>query len=165
MPEPGYGFFTTMPSLRMRARKVLGFTPSSSPPLEQQRFRLFQDDSGRAAITLVELGEKIPGGRARAAFNPFIADEIQRLLAGAGGRPALTINEGERRKPLDADDICVLVRKRGEVPAIEAALERRGVPHRYYRSPACFNRTRRGSWPSCCVGWRSRTSPRSSRRC
>ncbi|HEV3079662.1 MAG TPA: UvrD-helicase domain-containing protein [Gemmataceae bacterium] len=109
------------------------------PPAEQQRYRLVTDQTGRPALCAVDLraAEKLVQARRQNAF--FIAAEICRLLAGAGGRPAMEVQRAdEEPRPLNAGDCCILVSRRREAQPICMALQDRNIPYSFYKQPGLW---------------------------
>ncbi|MGR3219868.1 MAG: UvrD-helicase domain-containing protein, partial [Candidatus Anammoxibacter sp.] len=62
----------------------------------------------------------------------FAAHEIDHII----NTEIVKDKKGER--PLDYNDICILVRKKKEVPAIERALDELQIPHTYYKKPGLY---------------------------
>jgi exodeoxyribonuclease V beta subunit len=95
--------------------------------------RLVADQSGRAALTLVDLQDDfLP--KARRTFARFVAAEIHRLLHGADGRPLLQVQKkDEAVRPLRGSDICILVRSRTEARPLLCCLRQWGIPVSFYK--------------------------------
>ena len=105
-----------------------------SPPAEEMaRTKIVRDDTGRKALTVFNV-DSIPRGRAaREHYAELVAEEIRSLLYGSAGRPTLEFQCGERKRPLAASDIGLLVFKRSEAKPFIAALTRRGIGHAFYK--------------------------------
>ena len=124
--------------------KSLDCPAVTAPDKSLRRSILYEDRSGRASLTMVTLPtaskwntvatEGLP------SYAAFIADEIARLLGlGMGGGPQLSISGTDGKPvPLAAGNICILVQKKADVPVIERALRRRGVPHTWYKKPGLW---------------------------
>jgi exodeoxyribonuclease V beta subunit len=112
------------------------YVPVEPPPEKQRRSRLSRDDSGRAAVSVVDVnGEaSTPATQSRLAFAAFTAHEIRRLLSGDRGRPLLEIQTPIGTRPLTAADICLLVFRRPEASDFTAALRRQGIPYSFYKT-------------------------------
>ena len=119
-----------------------GFFPESSnleyvrvspPPEELRRTRILRDDSGRAALTVFNVDSLRTGRLAREQYAELVAEEIRSLLYGRSGEPTIEFQFGERKRPLAASDIALLVFKRKEANPFIAALNRRGIAHGFYK--------------------------------
>jgi exodeoxyribonuclease V beta subunit len=122
----------------------LQYAPVGAPPTRSRRARLFADRTGRHPVTAVRLP---PAQRAQSVFKEgfpgyarFVAREIKRLLtAGPGGAPLMEIADAAGRPvPLAPDHVCILVQRAKEVPPLEKALRREGVPHAWYKKPGLW---------------------------
>jgi exodeoxyribonuclease V beta subunit len=112
----------------------------SGPPPEKQRFLVSPggDQTGRPALSVVDLTSVLKSAQARKEMARFIAREIERLLGGASGTPLLT--HGERGEdgavvyqPLKESDICVLVWRKQEAEPVMDALRKAGIPFTFYK--------------------------------
>jgi exodeoxyribonuclease V beta subunit len=96
--------------------------------------RLVQDDSGCAAIVLVDLQQDDKLSDAQWAFARFAAAEIDRLLHGSHGRPLIEIQKkDEEPRPLRAGDVCVLIRTGRDARPIERCLREWRIPYSFYK--------------------------------
>ena len=86
----------------------------------------------RAPMTVVTINnvEKIP--IAVSQFAEFISFEIDNLVKNE------LIIEKEINRSLDFGDLCILVRKKSEVPIIEKKLDDLNIPHAYYKKPGLY---------------------------
>jgi len=96
---------------------------------------LSADDSGRSCVTVVDLRSSSGLAAARLDLAAFVGAEIHFLLNEAGMRISAPKDGG---RPLDAGDICILVRGKADVPALEQALSARRIPYTYYKKPGLF---------------------------
>jgi len=124
------------------ASSLAGFEPVKPPEEAERQTRLYRDETGRAAITVVDLGREDSGSRARSRMARFIAKEIKRLLepaaeAGAVGS-RLVIGMGGEIRPLCAGDICIAVRAKHEAVPIEKELSQARIPYSFYKKPGLY---------------------------
>jgi exodeoxyribonuclease V beta subunit len=97
--------------------------------------RLVKDESGRAALTLVDLRQDDKLSDAQWTFARFAAAEIDRLLHGPGDQPLLQLKKKEdpEPRPLRAGDISILIRSRRDAVPIERCLRERRIPYSFYK--------------------------------
>ncbi len=111
------------------------FEPVVPPPDNERQARIFEDQSERAALTVVDLNKDSRNLTiARRWMASFIADEISRLL----GDRSLVINANGRARQLVASDICILVRKTGETDYLEEFLTRNEIPYSFYKQGGLY---------------------------
>src|SRR5439155_20432702 len=103
---------------------AVAFPPVRPATNPAKRSAFVDQESDRAALTLVRIGGDETLARARRHFARFCADEIARLLRAA---PRISA-KGERRT-LQADDICVLVHRRAEANPLVEELRRAQIPY------------------------------------
>lgn len=106
------------------------------PADEIRRAQLFEDRSGRQAVTMVE--QEIAADKAsiaRKKMAEFIAAESEKLLFDH----PLIFKDKQRIRRLTAGDICILVRKAKESIIIEKALRDRNIPCTFYKKPGLFD--------------------------
>jgi len=119
----------------------LSYEALRSPGLSQNPpNKLAEDGSGRPPLSVVDLREESSGARARRRFARFTAGEIVRLLGGGTGNSLMRIavKRGPPR-PLHAGDICILIRKRSEAPAVEAALRQASIPYTFMKQTGLWD--------------------------
>jgi len=104
-------------------------------PTGARSLELSRDTCPRPCLTVVDLGHNASLRDAREQMAALVADEIDRLLNSADMR--MVARNGTER-PLDAGDIGILVRSSSDVPPLEAALSRGGIPYTYYKKPGLF---------------------------
>jgi exodeoxyribonuclease V beta subunit len=114
----------------------ISYVPVAAPPPLLQRSRLARDDSGRAAVSVVDINgdADTSAPKSRRAFAAFTAAEIRRLLTGAQGRPLIDIQTPAGSRPLTAADVCLLVFRRPEANDFTAALRREGIAYSFYKT-------------------------------
>jgi exodeoxyribonuclease V beta subunit len=98
------------------------------PPEPRRPSRVVEDETGRPALTLVDVSRPTRLARARRDYAGFVASEIQRLLS----RPFEFEIDGEAAT-LQPGDICVLVFKRREADPVVEALREAGIPFTFYK--------------------------------
>ncbi|MBI1832949.1 MAG: UvrD-helicase domain-containing protein [Planctomycetes bacterium] len=112
-----------------------------APDGDEGQGRIHSDYSGRAPLTLVDVTQWDRLKLMHRHFSRFVAQEIQRLLAGGSESPVITFSrKNEPPRPLRADDICILVAKRRDAEPIVLALEELGIAYSFYK--------RAGLWQS-----------------
>ncbi len=102
---------------------------------ETRRLRAKRDDSARPAVQFVDLDEAGSGTSARRCFAEFVAQEVSEIILSG----KIEIERDGAVRPLDFGDVCVLVRGRGDVEAVEAAFDHRRVPHTFYKKPGLYD--------------------------
>jgi exodeoxyribonuclease V beta subunit len=106
---------------------------------------LYADGSNRRPLTLVRLPDEINGSQARVTFARFIANEIQHLLTN--GIEIVEWRDGTPyRRPLHPGDICILIRSRGELPAIDRALRWANIPYSFPKQGGLFSTLEALEW-------------------
>jgi len=111
------------------------YIPVRAAPAVLARRKLVQDDTGREAVTVIDLSEEDrTAAEAMRLQADFIAAEIQALLSDRG----LTYSDGDSERTLAANDIAVLVRTAREARDLEAAFRRTGVPFAYYKKGGLY---------------------------
>ncbi len=103
------------------------------PEKAQIRACLHRDDSGRPPLALVRLPEGIKATEGRTAFARFVAREIHHLLASG-----LEIAGDTGPRALHAGDICILIRTRGELPALARALREAKLSYTFPKAGGLF---------------------------
>ncbi len=111
------------------------YRDSLAAPAGRRPMELKRDTSPRPCLTVVDLQYSLKPATAREEMAAFVAGEIQRLLDDADIRVA---NRDGSERLLDAGDICILVRSSSDVPPLEAALSKGGIPYTYYKKPGLF---------------------------
>ncbi len=96
--------------------------------------RVLQDDSGRQALTIFDLSLAPSPGPAKIMLARMIGREIEHLLSCS---IRMREKSGEERT-LTFADICVLIRNRTEAAFIEEELDKREIPHAFYKKPGLF---------------------------
>lgn len=91
--------------------------------------------SGRRALNIVDLSKKSSPKPAKAMLAKFIADEINYLVNCSSVKDT---KKSHLKSKLDFNDICILVRGKSEVPAIEQELSSLEIPYTYYKKPGLF---------------------------
>jgi exodeoxyribonuclease V beta subunit len=111
------------------------FTPVGPPTEEERRFRILSDDTGRAALSLVDLTGPERLTHVRFLMARFIAGEIRRLLCPVNGQPKLTFQEKDQSgtRHLEARDICILVARRRDANPVQEALRAARIPYTLYK--------------------------------
>jgi exodeoxyribonuclease V beta subunit len=100
-----------------------------------------EDRSGRKALTLARFNGVEKATDARRVMAQFVGAEIARLLRGGGKNgPAFSYKTKKNNRPLQADDIGVLVFTKKEAAPIEDQLRARGIPCSFYK--------KKGIWQS-----------------
>jgi len=101
-----------------------------APDADRTNLHVEQDDTGRAAMTIVDVTRWERLKLAHKQYARFIAQEIRRLLSGG----TLTFShKGKPARPLHAGDIGVLVAKRAEAEPLTQALDGLGIPYSFYK--------------------------------
>jgi len=118
------------------ADEGIAYPTVRTPDENELRCKVARDDTGRAALTILDLEGIGKAREARAAYAEFVADEIGRLL---GGQPLVMFEDGAE-VPLAAGHICVLTRTFPEANVYVSVLGERGIPHSVYK--------RQGLWQS-----------------
>src|SRR5260370_2456131 len=116
------------------------YRPVQAPPENEQPNKLISDESGLAALSLVDLTSSDKLVEARKQCARFIAGEIRRLLGDGEKSPVEMSIKGQGRRFLDAGDIAVLIFKHNEAKPLLRALAKEGIPYSYYKQ--------RGLWRS-----------------
>jgi len=120
----------------------IAYVPVRPPPEDEINVQVVRDATGREPVTVMDLGGITAKGKAAKAVATWIAGEVRRLLAPeeetGEARLVFRCRRGDPARGLRPDDICVLVRGYKEVPALEEALTRQGVPHAYYKKPGLY---------------------------
>jgi exodeoxyribonuclease V beta subunit len=101
-----------------------------APPDEGTRIE--QDETGRSALTAVDISDLSKVGHQRRAFAAFAAREIRRLLADGRGKLRFSLRRDEPRA-LRPNDICILVDRNSDADWIAKALRKEGVPYLVYK--------------------------------
>ncbi len=92
------------------------------------------NDNGRAPMTIVSMSEK-NGSLARKKMAAFIAFETASLInSGAVIKGSKDI----KTRPVNYNDVCVLIRSKAEAELVEAAFDEMGIPHTYYKKPGIY---------------------------
>jgi len=115
-------------------RFEIGYQPAEAPPEPLQPREIIEDNSGRAALAILDLSAASSAGPAKIMLARLIAREIERLTA-------CTIRTKERsgeERCMGFADICILVRSRSEAVFIERELDKREIPHSFYKKPGLF---------------------------
>jgi exodeoxyribonuclease V beta subunit len=99
----------------------------------ERNLTIERDDTGRGALSIVDLNSCGTARAARRGYARFIAHEIVALLSGAQGRPQLSLRDKQQARPLHAGDIGILVFRRREADDIALCLRRAGVPWTFYK--------------------------------
>jgi exodeoxyribonuclease V beta subunit len=108
-------------------------------PEESERFNaVVRDRSERAALTLVDLTRYSWLGKARRQQARFIVQEIQRLLGGKDGQPALEFSIKGARQALHLGHLCILVKARHEAGPVVDELRTAGIPFSFYKQPGLW---------------------------
>ncbi|HMF17629.1 MAG TPA: 3'-5' exonuclease, partial [Gemmataceae bacterium] len=115
------------------------YRPVKPPAEDEQPNKLVGDQSGLAALSMVDLTGSAKMTEARRHNARFIAGEIRRLL-GDGDRSLMEISLKGERRFLDAGDIAILIFKHNEAKPLIRALRKAGIPYSYYKQ--------RGLWRS-----------------
>lgn len=112
------------------------YTRVQAAPTTAHPYQLLSDNTGRAALTLLQLldTERLAEARQRLAW--FIAGEIRRLLGG--GPDMLRYQAKNRPASLQAGDICVLVAKRPEARSLLEALRECDIPYTFFKEPGLW---------------------------
>lgn len=114
--------------------KELDYQPVHFPK-GNNRIGLSRDTTGRAPLTVVTIHETdMNTSLAKVGVSRFIVDEIARLLTG----PSLRLKDGSGFRDLNASDICILLRGRGESSHLERMLQRRQIPYSFYKQPGVW---------------------------
>lgn len=104
---------------------------------EKRNVRVYEDRTGRSALSIVDLGVFDAPGDSRRAMADFIASEIKLLTDGSDG-PALVFGTRGERRILRESDIAVLVKDRSEAKFIESSLDRFHIPHSFYKKQGLY---------------------------
>jgi len=118
------------------ADEGIAYPPVRTPGENELRCQVARDDTGRAALTIVDLEGIGKARQARAAYAEFVADEIEGLL---DDQPLVMLEVGAE-VPLAAGHICVLTCTFREADVYVSVFSRRGIPHSVYK--------RQGLWQS-----------------
>jgi exodeoxyribonuclease V beta subunit len=106
----------------------------AAPEAAERQTYVATDLTNRAAMTIVDLSAWERLKEARRHYARFVAQEVQRLLAGSGGQPTLTYSQKKADpKPLEPSDICILVFTRNEAEPLTDALTDLGIPFSFHR--------------------------------
>lgn len=112
----------------------IGYQKTDFPGEDKVLRGVIKDDSGRPVLNIVDLSRAPSPRPAKARLAGFVAGEIRHLVSShiktKGG-------EGKERR-IGFGDICILVRSRSDVPFIEEALTRQGIPYTFYKKPGLF---------------------------
>ena len=114
---------------------------SVDAPAEKERIHsVVADETGRSALTLVDLRFYDSLKAARWAHARFMAREIKRLLSPVDGRPLLVIKKKDDSEPraLRAGDVCILIFRRGEAGPIMQCLRNAKIPYSFYKQPGLW---------------------------
>jgi len=103
----------------------------------RRKARVYEDKTGRSALSVVELGTFGAPAVARRNMAAFIAGEIKRLTSGPHA-PLLIFGTKDEKRILRENDIAVLVKDRSEAKLIEAALSRQGIPYSFYKKEGLY---------------------------
>ncbi len=96
--------------------------------------KIVEDRSDRPALIGIDMGKQRSPSTAKQALAAFIGHEIENLLWGDDGKPALKISRKDGVvRSLTADDLCILVFKRDEANALCTELDRRHIPYSFYK--------------------------------
>ncbi|MCJ8331357.1 MAG: UvrD-helicase domain-containing protein [Lentisphaeria bacterium] len=110
------------------------FVPVEAPEETARRSRLFHDETGRAAMSLVHLEGKLTSKKAQRWFAHFTAREIADLLK----TPKLIIEDDGKARALQANDICILIRKASDAEMIEKFLSKQEIPYAFYKKSGVY---------------------------
>jgi exodeoxyribonuclease V beta subunit len=112
------------------------YQPVQAPP--EPRNSIHHDETERCPLTIVDLLARGCGTRqAQRRFAEFIACEVRKLLSNKGQH--LQISQAGKSRPIQANDICILVRKASEAAPVEAALRDQGLSFSYYKKPGLYS--------------------------
>ncbi|MBN1526500.1 MAG: UvrD-helicase domain-containing protein [Candidatus Omnitrophica bacterium] len=103
----------------------------------RRKARVYEDKTGRAALSVVDLGAARAPAIARRNMAGFIAGEIKRLTSGPNA-PLLIFGTKDEKRILRESDIAVLVKDRSEAKLIETALSRQGIPYSFYKKEGLY---------------------------
>jgi exodeoxyribonuclease V beta subunit len=118
----------------------IAYAPVEAPSANERIHLIVEDNSQRAAVTLVDLQEEDKLLPCRSIYARFIASEIQRLLPPSTANPVLLIKKKGDAAPrrLQASDICILVLRRNEARPIVDSLQMAGIPYSFYKQPGLW---------------------------
>jgi exodeoxyribonuclease V beta subunit len=91
-----------------------------------------KDDTGRSALTAVDIGGVENANPRRRAFATFVAAEIRRLLDGGGQKLRFSLR-GKEPRALQPKDICILVDRNKDAEWVGEALRKQLVPFLVYK--------------------------------
>lgn len=94
--------------------------------------RVVDDQTGRSALTAVDVGEVKNANPRRRAFAAFAAAEIRRLLDGGGKKMRFSVR-GKEPRALQPKDICILVDRNKDAQWVGEALREQHVPFLVYK--------------------------------
>jgi exodeoxyribonuclease V beta subunit len=119
----------------------IDYRPVSPPEEKDQPNKLVGNESGLAALSMVDLTGSARMRDARRHHARFIAGEIRRLL-GNGGESSMKMHLKGEPEPrfLNAGDIAILIFKHNEAQPVIKALRKAGIAYSYYKQ--------RGLWRS-----------------
>ena len=130
-----FGAGPWFPSQRKAGPFDIGYEEARSPLASDLPESVAADGSRRRPLNLVDLRGSASHRAAKADLARFVAGEIRYLIADGGIR--LRMKNGERR-PLDAGDVCVLVRSRSDAVMLEPEFAERGISYAFYKKPGLF---------------------------
>ncbi len=107
----------------------------SPPPQEKQSSFLLEDSGGTHPLTLVAMPEGAGMRVCKFAYYQWVADEIARL---SRDRERILIQTRAGERPLQLDDICVLVRTKNEAEEFQEVLGER-VPSTIYKKSGLYD--------------------------
>jgi exodeoxyribonuclease V beta subunit len=116
------------------------YRPVEAPSEEDQPNKLVSDQSGLAALSLVDLTHLSKLKDARKHYARFVAGEIRRLLGDVDKSLMEICLKSQKRRFLDAGDMAILFFTHAEAKPIIRALRDEGIPYSYYKQ--------RGLWRS-----------------
>ena len=105
-----------------------------APDNDRRQTHVETDGTDRAALTIVDVTMRDQLKRQQKEYARFVGHEVGRLLSRKNGKPLMTFAlKNEPPRPLDANDICILVMKRAEAEPIMESLDRAGIPYSLYK--------------------------------
>jgi exodeoxyribonuclease V beta subunit len=113
----------------------IGYYEAISPGKEQLSFCIVEDNTRLGSLNIVDLQSLSTIGLARKALGGYIAFEINRLVVD---KPLWLKSKGDRKRPIDYGDICILIRNKSEAKSLEADLIKAAIPYSFYKKPGLF---------------------------
>ncbi len=113
-------------------------TDIKAPEKNIIKARVCHDKTGRAPLTFVNIDSQNKSAQAQILMAEFIAKEIRHLLNRDGSGFIFYDKDAKIERHLQADDICILVRKTKEAKIIEEALKQNKIPYSFYKKQGLY---------------------------